>query len=356
MRPDTLISYFFDETGVLSLLQSVEAMSGCRDRSRLPEFLLRAVGGALSAGADVGLFLREPTGKSALKLFSGPGCDARAQALWLPLIAEMPVDGALLQRAVDGRGCGLLALHTSELCAEQIILAYALQTEAGERAETDVVLSLARIYGHQLRLLDYGELDSLTRLLNRKTFEETFDRLVLASANACECRIGERRLLSEHQPAWLCVIDIDHFKRVNDTFGHLFGDEVLLRMGDLMRRTFRGGDRLFRFGGEEFVVLLNAADQAHAVLGFERFRQSVEQHEFPQVGMVTCSIGFTAVGPSDVPIDVLGRADKALYYAKASGRNRVCAYETLVREGLIVRSPVVDATPATGFDIDALFN
>ena len=335
-------------------------MSGCRDRGRLPEVLLRAVDGLFGARADVGLFLREPTGGAPeLACFKGAGCERRALDLWLGCIDEVPADGGLLRRAVEGHDCGLVALHTSELCTEQIILAYARHEapadDAGEY-EAHSVLSLARIYGHQLRMLDYGELDTLTRLLNRKTFEETFDRLLQASARECECRVGERRMLGDNLPAWLCVIDIDHFKRINDTFGHLFGDEVLLRMGDLMRRTFRSGDRLFRFGGEEFVVLLNAVDAGHAALSFERFRRCVESHEFPQVGQVTCSVGFTRVRALDVPTDVLGRADQALYYAKEHGRNRVCDYEALVASGAMAEPQVVDATPVTDIDIDALFD
>jgi diguanylate cyclase (GGDEF)-like protein len=161
--------------------------------------------------------------------------------------------------------------------------------------------------------------------------------------------------LEEGSPAWLCVVDIDHFKRVNDSFGHLFGDEVLLRMGDLMRKTFRGGDRLFRFGGEEFVVILNAEDEALAATSFNRFRNSVEKHEFPQVGKVTCSIGFTAVTNMDVPTDVVGRADEALYFAKEHGRNQVCCYERLVAEGAIAQPVAAEAPVADDFDIDALF-
>ena len=148
------------------------------------------------------------------------------------------------------------------------------------------------------------------------------------------------------------MIDVDHFKRVNDTFGHLFGDEVLLRMGELIRKTFRHSDRLFRFGGEEFVVILNAVDESLAYASFNRFRLSVEQHEFPRVGKVTCSIGFTAVSPLDVPTDVVGRADEALYHAKEHGRNQVCCYERLVAEGLISRIEPV----SEDLGIDALFN
>ena len=129
---------------------------------------------------------------------------------------------------------------------------------------------------------------------------------------------------------------------------------MLLRLGELMRKTFRDGDRLFRFGGEEFVVILNAPDEKLAAVSFDRFRGSVENHEFPQVGKVTCSIGFTAVSAMDVPTDVVGRADEALYFAKEHGRNQVCCYEKLVAEGMIVKTQSESATQ-TDFDIDALF-
>lgn len=345
---------------MLNLLQSIEAMSACRDRERLPEALLQAVGGLFGEGTDIGLFRVEPgVDTPALKRIAGAGCERNTLALWLSSLDALPADGGFVRRALDGVDCGLVALHASELSAEQIILAYARHAELpshdADRAAHGVH-SLARIYSHQIRLLDYGELDTLTRLLNRKTFEETFDRLIQASAQECDCLTGERRHPGVSSPAWLCVIDIDHFKRINDTFGHLFGDEVLLRLGDLMRRIFRSGDRLFRFGGEEFVVLLNAETVECAAVSFERFRNSVESHEFPQVGQVTCSIGFTAVLPSDVPTDVLGRADQALYYAKANGRNRVCDYEALLASGALTQPQVVDATPASDVDIDALFD
>ena len=345
---------------MLNLLNSIEAMSGCRDRERLPEALLSAVGGLFGDRADVGLFAREAgLGVPRLKRFAGSGCERRALDLWLTCLDTLPADGSLVRRAVEGFDCGLVALHTSELCAEEIVLAFVCPETArveGNEHEAQGVLSLARIYGHQLRLLDYGELDTLTRLLNRKTFDETFDRLIQSSVADSPRRMGERRHPDEDQPAWLCVIDIDHFKRINDTFGHLFGDEVLLRLGDQMRRIFRGGDRLFRFGGEEFVVLLNAESAECAAASFERFRHSVENHEFPQVGQVTCSIGFTAVQATDVPTDVMGRADQALYFAKANGRNRVCDYEALVAAGAIAQTQVVDATPENEIDIDALFD
>jgi diguanylate cyclase (GGDEF)-like protein len=308
----------------------------------------------LGDSAEVGVFSRDPQGETVLRLFSGLCTMNSAVEQWLEFLDGVCTVGILMSRRIGERSCGALLLHSSELATEQLILAYELnQPEATANAE--MIVCLARIYGSQIKLLDYSELDALTGLLNRKTFDETFERLLTPAPCAVADDIFDdhRELLDEASPAWLCVIDIDHFKRVNDTFGHLFGDEVLLRMGEHLRKTFRGGDRLFRFGGEEFVVVLNAASEALAAASFNRFRTSVESHEFPQVGQVTCSIGFTAVANRDEPTVVVGRADEALYYAKEHGRNRVCCYESLVAEGEIA-TPVAAEAPFSD-DIDALF-
>ena len=90
-------------------------------------------------------------------------------------------------------------------------------------------------------------------------------------------------------------------------------------------------------------------------MSFNRFRFSVESHEFPQVGRVTCSIGFTSVSDMDVPTDAVGRADEALYYAKEHGRNQVCCYERLIAEGALAKAVTGSAAPVADFDIDALF-
>jgi diguanylate cyclase (GGDEF)-like protein len=129
------------------------------------------------------------------------------------------------------------------------------------------------------------------------------------------------------------VIDIDHFKRVNDTYGHLIGDEVLLLLARLMRASFRFDDRLYRFGGEEFVVLMRCTDAAAASLAFERLRSHVERHMFPQVGRITVSIGFTELKPGDTPSGAFERADKAVYFAKGQGRNQVRHHADLVAAG-----------------------
>ena len=339
---------------MLPLLKSIESISSCRDRGKLPSALLQATASLFGEAAKVGIFLREAQGETILRHFSAPCTMNSAAAHWFEFIDEVRTVGQPKSRTIGGRRCGALLLQPSELTAEHLVLAYELgQADSLDTAE--MVACLARIYGSQIRLLDYSEHDTLTGLLNRKTFDETFERLL---SNSCAALSGDlnddqRKLPDEQAPAWLCVIDIDHFKRVNDSFGHLFGDEVLLRMGEHLRKTFRGGDRLFRFGGEEFIVVLNAPSESLAEACFDRFRESLEQHEFPQIGRVTCSIGFTEVSSRDEPTDVVGRADQALYYAKEHGRNRVCCYERLVIEGAIAKPEPVELQLAE--DIDALF-
>jgi diguanylate cyclase (GGDEF)-like protein len=209
----------------------------------------------------------------------------------------------------------------------------------------DVIEGVLGVYRNYQSLLDYSERDSLTGLLNRKTFDEKFSKMVVGSIPENQID-NERRRHGGVQGQWLAVVDIDHFKRVNDQFGHLYGDEVLILIANLLRVSFRSQDRMFRFGGEEFVILLRSTTREEAQEIFERFRGNVEKHDFPQVGQVTVSVGFACI-KGETPVVILGHADRALYYAKANGRNRVCNYEELVSSGLL--PPQIDQTPAELF-------
>jgi diguanylate cyclase (GGDEF)-like protein len=202
-------------------------------------------------------------------------------------------------------------------------------------AATGLIGALVDIYRNQVALLDYGETDTLTGLLNRKTYDAAFQEAAQPDA-ADEQRSPadvERRAVALQR--WLGVIDIDHFKRVNDNHGHLIGDELLLLVAQLMRDSFRYGDALYRFGGEEFVVLLRAPDRPSAGSAFERFRERMMNHAFPQVGRVTASVGYTLIRGTDLPSAAFERADRAVYFAKQNGRNQARCFEALVEEGAL---------------------
>lgn len=191
-----------------------------------------------------------------------------------------------------------------------------------------LISGVLRLLSNHLAVLDYGERDTLTGLLNRKTFDQSFDKI-----------LERNRMLAREAvaapPSWFAIVDIDRFKSINDRYGHLFGDDVLLLVARLMRQAFRGSDQLFRFGGEEFVIVLETTPQEGAEITLERFRRRVAEHVFPQVGEVTISIGYTRIGHSDPAVTCFDRADAALYYAKERGRNQVRCYETLIASGEI---------------------
>ena len=226
----------------------------------------------------------------------------------------------------DGATVGVLEVHTE-----------AVLDDAAQR----LIQSVLRIYSNFQALLDYSERDTLTGLLNRKTFDNSFLKATAESAPAPAGSAGDRRTVEPLGSHWLGVIDIDHFKRVNDNHGHLIGDEVLLLLARLMLSGFRIHDRLYRFGGEEFVVLMRCETTAHAAHAFERFRGNVEKYPFPQVGQITVSIGFTEVTPGDTPSAAFERADKAVYHAKGHGRNRVCGHADLIASGELTEAAKV---------------
>ncbi|WP_395698845.1 GGDEF domain-containing protein [Aquabacterium sp.] len=212
-----------------------------------------------------------------------------------------------------------------------------VEVESGGALDAEqqrLVASILRIYRNFQSLLDYSERDTLTGLLNRKTFDEAFYKLSSQTTEASAASSGERRQKNAAQQAhYIGVLDIDHFKSVNDTYGHLIGDEVLLLLSRLMRSCFRYHDRLYRFGGEEFVVLMRCNSDADAGRAFERLRTSVAAYSFPQVGRITVSVGFTELKPGDTPSSAFERADKAVYWAKTHGRNQVCSHADLIRRG-----------------------
>ncbi|MBC7952874.1 MAG: GGDEF domain-containing protein [Rhodospirillaceae bacterium] len=207
-----------------------------------------------------------------------------------------------------------------------------VESDDGLKASVNVVRAFAAVYRNYLAILRDSERDTLTGLKNRKTFDNNINR-VIAQTRAANPANNERRQHEDDEHHWLGIVDIDHFKRVNDTHGHIFGDEVLLLFAALMRKVFRAEDQLFRFGGEEFVVVLAPTTAERARQAFERLRAAVEGFAFPQVGRVTASVGFVRIAPDDIPSKVVGQADEALYWGKRNGRNRVCWYDDLLKAG-----------------------
>ena len=161
-------------------------------------------------------------------------------------------------------------------------------------------------------------LDGLTGLYNRRQFEISLEQEHNRS----------KRHLSDFS---LAILDIDFFKKVNDTYGHQYGDYVLKTVANLMKQAFRKTDLLYRYGGEELVMIMPETNIEGAVIPVQRLRRMVEEYDFEYNNVkakVTVSIGLTMnYQEFSTPADMLKSADEALYKAKESGRNRVVLYE-----------------------------
>src|SRR5687768_4620214 len=189
----------------------------------------------------------------------------------------------------------------------------------------DLLDEIDREYQRQIhRLISH---DDLTGLLSSRSFFS-------------ELRREAARAKAENRPFCVLMMDVDHFKNVNDTYGHLTGSKTLEENGGLIIGIMRSGDAAARFGGEEFAAFLLDADIAQALVAAERIRSVIESRDFTVVRTgksethnVTISIGIsTFPDDSSDPIELVEMADSALYRAKRLGRNRVCAYHELTPE------------------------
>lgn len=171
--------------------------------------------------------------------------------------------------------------------------------------------------------------DPLTGTFNRRTFLELADKEISRAQRAAT-------------PLSLVMIDLDHFKKVNDEYGHLAGDEVLKRSVAILQGCLRREDLLVRFGGEEFCILLPNVSLDAATQMAERIRESVERAEFTFNGHsipVTISLGVASMlSKADTTALLIGRADEALYSAKRMGRNRAVAYPENSTFAMLMRS------------------
>jgi diguanylate cyclase (GGDEF)-like protein len=331
-----------------SLLKHMVDMTGHRDHAMLDISVITAVQelcGATQARM-LTLTLRNDVLTLTPRAVIHAGCIARLEEVGDSAPPGEPVsDYPALQACLAARE------HSAELLTADGGRKLWLPIWIGEKADTCIeiidptpydgasiqnIAGIISVYRNFQNLLDYSERDSLTGLLNRKTFEDQLAKMLVPASESRQSlpdAMPERRQPAEQTRQWLAVIDIDHFKLINDKFGHLYGDEVLILIANLMQSSFRSEDRVFRFGGEEFVVLLRSStlENAHHVI--ERFRTLVAGHDFPQVGNVTVSIGYVSINAYEAPVVTLGRADQALYFAKGNGRNQACHYDELVSAG-----------------------
>lgn len=250
------------------------------------------------------------------------------------------VKKVLESTAIDTRvsSKGLTQIIAPIAIDEKVVGAVNIKSNEDITGFMPVIEGFIKIYNNYLILFNESERDKLTGLYNRRTFDNKI-KFLFQEKNSQRKRyleiekLPERRVHSPDKYIWMAIFDIDHFKRVNDKYGHIFGDEVLLTVSQITKKCFRNSDLAFRIGGEEFVVILEPATFKKAKELLENFRETIADHKFAQIGTVTISIGFAKISDKDFPPAILEFADKALYYAKEHGRNCIYNYEMLVLEG-----------------------
>ncbi|WP_428773824.1 sensor domain-containing diguanylate cyclase [Vibrio sp.] len=177
-----------------------------------------------------------------------------------------------------------------------------LRNQLSDQVKTEII---KRIEQERLAVID-----SLTQVYNRGKLDEIL-AYELNRAERLDSGFG------------VILIDVDHFKRINDTFGHQTGDLVLMEIADILQNSVRKIDTVGRWGGEEFLIICPDTHQQGLVQLAERIRVAIAQHDFPIAGNQTTSFGVANYQYGDTPLNVIARADSALYKAKRHGKNRV---------------------------------
>ena len=169
-----------------------------------------------------------------------------------------------------------------------------------------------RMRKQQCQLLQLSIKDPLTGAGNRRAMEEKLISSV------------EARRRNKNIPTALILIDLDEFKKINDVYGHAVGDEILIHFVEIISDRIRHTDHVYRFGGEEFVVIADNTDADRVSILAEQLREAIDSSQFPAQLHVTISLGIAQHKEGETGFEWLGRADKAMYQAKKAGRNLCC--------------------------------
>jgi diguanylate cyclase (GGDEF)-like protein len=302
------------------VLESVANVAEHRDAKALRLSVLQTIGELLPVRATgfVRLGVAAPGGIEVLECDDLPAFEHEIPAGSLTRAAR----GESVRIPLNDGGC----IHLIPVGSDEA-LAVQLGDCAPEQLRT--IDALARLYRNFTAMIRDSEQDRLTGLRNRRSFDSYLARVTEASLATAEEPVPRDPVRARSGPLswWLALFDVDHFKRINDRFGHLYGDEVLLLIAQMVGKLFRGEDRCFRYGGEEFAVVLSRSDHDGVLIAMERLRQAISTHVFPQIGQVTVSVGCAPVEAGLSMVEVIEHADRALYQAKKAGRNRVVFYE-----------------------------
>ncbi|MDX2201871.1 MAG: PleD family two-component system response regulator [Hyphomicrobiaceae bacterium] len=348
---DDFLTKPVDDVALLTRMKNLMRVKTLND-----EMAMRVASGA-SFGMSLPDMLKTPDGGRIMVVEDNPRVAHRiAQALQGEHAVETQPDVAAALEALAQGGHDLVLVSLNLKTADGLRLCSQVRSLTATRHLSIVVLVDPGEEAKLLRALDMGVNDYLTRPIDRNELvarvrtqlrrkryadqlREAIDESVELAATDTLTGLFNRRYLEAHlaahverargggAPLSLMIADIDHFKAINDTWGHDAGDTVLREVATRLRRDIRAADIACRLGGEEFVVLMPSTDTETANGVAERLRDAIARDAFPVAAnlpvAVTLSVGVATISPEDTPKSLLKRADTALYAAKTRGRNRV---------------------------------
>ena len=301
LRLDKYAIFLKDDSG--EFLQ-VKASWGFTEADHINDMTFRlgeGVTGEVAASGQM-IYVRDTTKEERFLHYKGERI-VEGSFLSIPLIFKKEILGVINFHMPESGAFDDEEIRLLTLVANQIALA----------------IENAKLY---TKARDLSVKDELTGLYNRRHFQSVL-------------QIEWKRAVRFRRSLSLLMVDVDHFKKYNDTYGHLHGDKVLREMAQVLKRSVREIDTLARFGGEEFILLLPDTDKKGAIAVGEKIRKIVNEHRVPDVAGTSASLVTISVGISSYPDDVrelddlIDHADIALYDAKDSGRNRVVCYPQL---------------------------
>jgi len=309
-----------------------------RDQELLSLSLLQSVNNMLSSSSSMIITMNKRGNVLSTMEYDGQACKV--------LKSEQIIEDSIVQTCVRMSDSGIEESNLTSPGGHKLVRAIYHNRKIEQflvvhldskfsKVQTYVLSGILNIYNNFLALLNDSQTDELTGLANRKTFDSAITKVFDVPRVSAEEIDNERRQgTSEGSKSyWLAIMDIDNFKSINDKYGHLYGDEILIHISQVIKSSFRYEDLQFRFGGEEFVVLLQAEDRERCEEILERFRCAVEEYPFPNQQKVTISVGAVEFVKGVFHVTLIDYADQALYYSKNNGRNKVTFYEEMLASG-----------------------
>lgn len=317
------------------LLDKIVGLTSLRDVELLEFSLLKTIHGHIRPSKLSLLKLNKRQQPIMQTDFVGDHCEIKHDGILVQAELERGLEHLANSRSqtyFSRTPDGVISIHLLQQTNRETAYLIMFSDEEISKLDNYLVDGFIQVHRNFCELLMESQTDELTGLANRKTFEDSIVKIHDMALPAPREFPSDKRCGQADQ-FWLAMIDVDHFKRVNDEFGHLYGDEVLILIAQLLKSCFREDDFVFRFGGEEFAAILRTPDRVNCEAMLQRLLQTVSEKEFPGVGNITVSIGAVQMTPDIFHATLLDYADQALYKSKHNGRNQVTFFEDMVSQG-----------------------